>query len=216
MTILPQRFFITRHAETTDNARGIASGRGSNPALTDEGVKQGRLLKKVYDLLTEELGKRPYPVVITTLHRTRATAKLMTGRDDFIVEPGMDERDLGKNDGRKTEEQLKESGPSWVEETRDAHGLRVVSGLNRQLDASADDATPMFVAHTGSIRRIFEAMGLPEKMEIPSAAMYECINIGGRWKVMELFVVPDLEGPEGAYKLEREEVLPDRSKSMGL
>ena len=211
MEILPKRFFLARHAETADNENGIISGGGSDPDLTEHGRAECKGLREAISLLETP----PSPVIVTSLKRTQQTAELMMGHANYIIEPDLKERILGEGDGVTTEEQRKARPLGELaegEETKQQHAARVIPALNRHL-ADAEENAPIFVTHVGTIRRIFESMGMPELHEIPPAALYECVNVNGKWKVFELFAGQDQHKQP---KLIREDITPQRENGIEI
>lgn len=158
-------FYVMRHGQSEDNARGLISGAGSDPNLTELGQEQARLARNIF----LKLFPAPTRIVVSTLKRTHQTAQLVVGHTDFIIEPGLNERHLGELDGRVSEAEQKARKILPGEELSVAHRARVISAINTHL--SGNDI-PLFVCHGGTVRRIIEVTDVSGIAHIGNAEIY--------------------------------------------
>lgn len=155
-----------RHGETTDNALGLISGAGSDPHLTDKGREQALAARLIFT----GLPVRPTKIVTSGLRRTHQTAELVIGHTEFIVDPDLNERHLGKHDGKISEIEQKALGQLPNEESSEDHAERVIRSVNRHLK---DGEMTLFVCHGGTIRRILERLELRDKLRVENAEIYK-------------------------------------------
>ena len=201
-------FYIMRHGQTEMNAQEIVAGVTDTP-LTEEGKRQAREAKAVFD----KLEPKPTRIIITQLSRTRETAKLATGLDgnEFIVDPKLNEKNLGAMDGFVHNDEYrrlhKHGAPVEGLEDPEYFYQRVSAALNMHLVESND--APLFVNHSGTVRRAFRAGGLDASaMEIPNAAIIEFKPVGrDRWETYQLSI-----GPDGGLK--RNNITPGRGQAL--
>jgi broad specificity phosphatase PhoE len=182
MTIVKQIFYVARHGQTTDNAKGLISGGSSDPDLTDLGRQQAVDARAVFDAL------HPIPMTIVTtgLRRTKITAEILTQRADYVVDSGLNERHFYAYDGLLTVDEQKRLGHVEGEETREQQSLRVIPSVNRHVSAAVQPV--LFVLHAGTIRRVFDALGIKNNHDIDNLQFYQCVPVGEQWSVFELSV----------------------------
>lgn len=169
--------------------RELMSGSGSDPKLSEPGKQQALASANVYQILKAALGT----IFVssyengTLYNRTRETAELLTGLKEFVAEPGIRERHFGISDGKVTKADCRITGETFDDgEPLDAHRERVVEALNRRLSEATKP--PLFVAHGGTVRRIFEAIGIKEHVAVANAAVYQMVPMKGKWMIFELSV----------------------------
>lgn len=188
--LVRKTFYFMRHAETFESKKKVVSGGRTDSVLTPRGVVHSRMQHAIYELL------EPKPRTIITSGQLRT---IFTGIDvagegigtmGLIPDSRLNERDLGDADGRASYETwaaMKASGNIGNAETEQALAARVIGALNEDLQQC--DVPPLVVGHSGAMRRIFEAMGVPAGKTIPEAQIFECIPEGGHgWKVNALSV----------------------------
>ena len=99
-------FYIVRHGETEWNVKGLIQGQVKESKLTDEGIKQSKLLK-------EKLKHLKFDAVYTSdSKRTRKTAQLIASikQREIITTPLLRERSFGKYEGKHNTLLKKELG----------------------------------------------------------------------------------------------------------
>ena len=170
-------FYIMRHGQTTDNEAGLISGR-SDPELTKEGVQQALKAKKVFKHLEAKTDK----IIVTERKRTHKSAELLVDHTDFIIEPDLNERDLGELDGKITEDEQKSMGALPGEESKKDHASRVIKGINAHQEY---EKTPLFVMHAGTIRRVLEATGIKERVNVANTQIYHFVPVEDSWRIYE-------------------------------
>ena len=184
--ITPKSFYMVRHGETIYNAHGIVGGGDTNPPLTEKGLQQSRELRK----LLNHLRPKPEKIIVSGLKRTHETAEAIFGHRNFEIEPEMDEHRFGFLDGKLPLKQQraiakhKDIGLLPGEESYEEHRSRMAEALNRQLEKT--DATPFFVSHSGSIRRVMEMAGVKDRIDVKNAQAYHFVPVGRGWKIYEL------------------------------
>ena len=94
--VVAKSFYMVRHGETTDNAKGLISGGYSNPSMTDLGRQQTREIRNVY----MHLDPKPKKPIVSNLNRTHEASEIITGHSDYEIDPGLDERSFGYLDGK--------------------------------------------------------------------------------------------------------------------
>ena len=166
-----------RHGQTTDNQAGLISGR-SDPELTEKGVEQSLQVRSIL----RRLGLKPDKIIVSARKRTHMSAELLVDHTDFMVEPGLNERDLGEFDGKITEAEQKAIGKLPGEESKDDHALRVINGINLHQEIGK---TALFVVHAGTIRRLLEAIGFKERVNVDNSQLYHFIPIKDGWRIYE-------------------------------
>lgn len=195
-TALPPRiterhaFFIMRHGETTDNANGRISGGRSNPNITLNGANQASEVREVIEAM--EASEQPTCMVVTGLERTHQTGFLAAPRlfDERKPEARLNERDLGELDGIISQEEQDgykaEGRPLPREESSTLHSARVIPAMNAHLaNAAKNGDIPLFVAHGGTTRRVFEALGVKFD-KVKNATLYQCVpQENGGWQIFQ-------------------------------
>ncbi len=166
MPLLLKPFYVMRHGQSEDNARGLISGAGSDPNLTELGQEQARLAREIY----LKLSPVPTRIVVSTLKRTHQTAELVVGHTDFIIEAGLNERHLGELDGKISEAEQKARKTLPGEESSDTHRARVITAINTHLSG---EEIPLFVCHGGTVRRIIEVAEVTGIVHIGNAEIYK-------------------------------------------
>lgn len=200
--LIPKSFYMLRHGQTIDNAEGVISGGDRDADLTDKGEQQAKMAHEAHELLDP----KPEQIIVTGLSRTHHTAEIMTGHRNFIKEPGLNERCLGEIDGKITEAEQKKRGPLPGEESSKDHAERVVAAVNRHLSES--ESPPLFVTHGGTTRRMLEAAGIKERVDVNNAQIYHFIPVNNRWKIFELSVADG--------KLQRKDITPVQAAGVPL
>lgn len=168
-------FYIMRHGQTTDNAAGLISGGGRDPHLTDLGREQAMAAAKIF----AALDPAPTRIIVSALIRTHQTAALVCGHSSHVIDARLNERYLGPLDGTITEAQQKAMGILPEEETSANQALRVLEALNHHLDG---EETVLFVCHGGTVRRILEAAGVRDKINVPNATIYAVLPHEEGWR----------------------------------
>ena len=180
--IVEKGFYLMRHGRILNNELGIETGGGIDQPLSADGRLDAENAKKVFKLLNP----LPTDIIVTDLSRTVETAEIMTELQarNFTVEPALKERMLGELDGKLTHAQYKTRKPLPDEESPEHHAGRVIEALNKRLSRPVE--IPLFVTHGGTIRRIFEAMGAKERMEVGNAEIFQLIPVNHRWHIFAL------------------------------
>ena len=170
-------FYIMRHGQTTDNQAGIISGR-SDPELTENGVQQSLQVREIL----RNLELKPDKIIVSARKRTHMSAEILVDHTDFIIEPELNERDLGELDGKITEDEQKAIGTLPGEESKDDHALRVINGINVHQEIGK---TALFVVHAGTIRRVLESMGFKERVNVHNSQLYHFVPEKDGWRIYE-------------------------------
>lgn len=177
MPILHRKiFYVMRHGQTHDNAAGLISGGGRDPHLTYLGREQASLAAKAFLALSPT----PTRIIASALIRTHQTAEILAPHIAYEMDARFNERHLGELDGLITEEEQKRRGVLPHEEETAAQYARVLEALNHHL--THDDVT-LIVSHGGTIRRILEATGLKNRVEVHNAVIYGFAPEGNGWRV---------------------------------
>ena len=166
-----------RHGQSEDNVRGLISGAGSDPDLTELGREQARRARDIF----LQLNPAPTRIVVSTLKRTHQTAQIVTGHTDFIIEAGLNERHLGELDGKISEAEQKARKVLPGEEANASHVERVIVSVNRYLEGND---LPLFICHGGTIRRILEGTGLNTMVAVENARIYGLRPSGSGWEIL--------------------------------
>jgi broad specificity phosphatase PhoE len=151
-------FVLARHGHSQSNDTGLLNGDpGRAVGLTRRGEQQADLLREQLRRITVDLA------VVTRFPRTRQTAeRALAGRDvPCLVDPGLDEVDVGRLDGHpiqhyrdwKLTHRLDRRFPAG-ESLVDAVG-RYVRALRRLADR--DEQTTLVVAHQLPLRYLLDA-----------------------------------------------------------
>ncbi len=153
-----RKFYVMRHAQTTDNLEGRTSGKLSEPLITEGGIEQakyaGSILKKL---------ENPIDIVVTSSKiRTKETGRIACDNDvmsnlPHIIDDGISERDYGKADGlpEKIRREIKLVG-GFIdgEESKESIRNRALKTVRNQLEKNS---TPLFVTHGGVVLRLIGA-----------------------------------------------------------
>jgi broad specificity phosphatase PhoE len=177
MPLILKPFYVMRHGQSRDNARGLISGAGSDPDLTELGRTQSMMACAAY----MTLDPAPTRIIVSSLKRTHQTAELVVGHTDFVVDAGLNERHLGELDGKITEAEQKKRKTLPGEEANLDHGNRAILTVNRYLDGSD---LPFFICHGGTIRRILEGTGLTDAVTVGNAEIYMIMPDGPKWTIL--------------------------------
>jgi broad specificity phosphatase PhoE len=155
-------FVLARHGQSVLNVRRIVNGDPHRVAgLTPRGEEEARLLG-------EQIRHLQITVAICTrFGRTRHTAEIaLEGRDiPIVVEPALDDIDVGALDGHSVKEfRLWKRGHRWSESFPDGeslcHAVRRYAEGFRSLLRRTDPAT-LVVCHAAPIRYLLDsAIGL--------------------------------------------------------
>ena len=170
-------FYVMRHGETTDNLAGMISGGGSDPFLTLKGNKQAEIAALSFSYLHPV----PEKIVSSSLLRARATAAYISR--DIEIDADLNERHLGDNDGKISEEEQKIRKILGGEETASAHTNRVARALNQHLE---DRKPALFICHGGTIRRIFEILNIVNAPSVANARLYRLSPHSDGWVCKEI------------------------------
>ncbi len=155
---LGKRFYVMRHAETTDNLEGRTSGKLSEPLITENGIGQARHAGSILRKL-----EQPIDIVVTSSKiRTKETGRISCDNDvmrnlPHVVDDGISERDYGKADGlpEKIRREIKlVGGIIDGEESKEEILVRAIKTVKTQLE---QDKTPLFVTHGGVVLRMLGA-----------------------------------------------------------
>jgi broad specificity phosphatase PhoE len=171
-------FVFARHAESSMNAAHVLSSDPSHPVgLSPRGRRQARRLGEQIRNLEIDLA------VYTRLPRTRETVELaLRGRDiPFVVQPGLDEVQLGALDGAPIraywawKENHDRSEPFPMGESLDDAARRYADALRWLVERPG--AVALVVSHQIAIRYLLEAASgiraLDESgLRIPNAVPY--------------------------------------------
>ncbi|WP_311136138.1 MULTISPECIES: histidine phosphatase family protein [Pseudooceanicola] len=152
---------MIRHGETDANRAGLIAGR-TEAMLTDTGLVQAAALSGL------DWGG---PVRVWTSPQTRArqTASLAFPHDTAGVLEGLRERDWGALEGRPVSELIPRGETPAGGESWPAMLARVAAALSHALEAS-QEALPVLVAHSGTIRAIRRLCGASEHGASPRNA----------------------------------------------
>jgi len=144
---------IARHGETDWNRERRWQGH-ADPPLNELGRAQARRLA---DALAREGLEAIYA---SDLRRAYETAEIVGARLGLPVtsDPGLREIDVGSRSGLTSDEI---GDRDWDGETQEAHGARVLASI-RRITREHPRGRVLVVAHGGSLRRVFEAIGESE------------------------------------------------------
>ena len=111
--------------------------------------------------LAERLSAVPLAAVYSSdLRRAHETAEIVAAPHGVpvIADPGLREIDVGSRSGLTSDEI---GDRDWDGETHEAHGARVLASI-RRITREHPRGRVLVVAHGGSLRRVFEAIGESE------------------------------------------------------
>lgn len=153
-------FYLMRHGQTRFNLQGRIQGACDSP-LTELGIEQAKAARRHF----EEEGITFTRVYSSTQERACDTAKLATGRDDYIRLKGIKEMDFGSYEAHQ--EYLnppvhREDGSGYRDffvryggESNVQVYERVSRTIREMLNQSEDDETLLFVSHGGAITQFY-------------------------------------------------------------
>lgn len=185
-----RRVLVARHGQTDWNRQGRYQGHG-DPPLNEQGREQAAAL-------AEELcGQGVTHVATSDLRRARETAAVLAARAGLEPHacPAFREVDLGTWEGL-TEAEVTQRHPAQLrawkagEDVRRGGGerdseaaQRFVAGLDRLLEGTGGDATPLVVAHGLVLRRAMERLVADGRLALPGPAPHLA---NGHWMLLAL------------------------------
>ena len=143
---------LVRHGETDWNAQRRWQGHADVP-LNDRGREQAR------ELADSLAGEGIDAIYASDLSRASDTAEAVGGRlgIDVVFDPGLREIDVGPIEGLTADEAAAYEG--WQGEPKESHSERVLAAVRRIAERHPDGRV-LVVTHGGSIRRVYEHLGL--------------------------------------------------------
>ncbi len=144
------KIYLMRHGETTSNVKGIFSGRGSDPELTDNGKTQADIIGKLF--------KAEYQInyiVSSNMTRTNQTATIINQHLNLIThyDNEIQEKDKGKLEGELISFGLpvlellqdNETHPEYGGESDATFRVRIVNALCKYF--ALETETILLVSH---------------------------------------------------------------------
>jgi broad specificity phosphatase PhoE len=168
---------IVRHGETDWNAERRWQGHADIP-LNARGREQAQAL-------AEELADERVDAIYTSdLSRARDTAEIVGTRVGVpvVVVAGLREVDVGPIEGLTAEEASAFDG--WQGESRESHSARVLGALDEIAERHPDEHV-LVVTHGGSMRRMYEQLGLETSGPFENCVVWTCAHEEGALRAID-------------------------------
>lgn len=185
---------VARHGQTDWNLEGRYQGVG-DPPLNDRGRQQAAAL--AHELAEEGITH----VASSDLRRARETAAAVAAGAGLQAQvcPAFREVDIGTWEGL-TAAQVAERHPAELQawkagedvprgggERESAAAVRFVAGLDRLLEATGEDATPVVIAHGLVLRRAMDHLVATGRLALPGPAPHLA---NGHWMRLAIAAAP--------------------------
>ncbi|MFN3526651.1 MAG: histidine phosphatase family protein [Paracoccus sp. (in: a-proteobacteria)] len=150
------RFYLLRHGQTAHNAAGLIAGATDAP-LTALGRQQAQAAAR--SLVDVPVGQIHASPLLRAWQTAQAVAGLRPGTQ-VIPAPLLAERNWGIWEGAPQDVLDRAATPEGGESAA-AFGDRIRQGCAAIPAPAPDEAPPLLVAHSGTVREIFAALDLP-------------------------------------------------------